>query len=300
MKYEDACNIFELDPLADYDEISVKRQYKKLSLKRHPDKNTSPDACYEFQQLHEAYMVLLQDVDDKEGDYLDSDDDIEIGKPNIPLMVQSILQYIIQLYNTNVMNMLEYVDKDTLLNVYCFLCKHRKRFPQVADSLIQHIGNLLKAALKRKMSNDRIYIIYPKLEDLLDCNVYKHIEGEKTLLVPCWLEECVFDSNDPETGGEIVFNCIPVCPQDTWIDDNRNIHKVITYGINEIWDIPESEDIKIEIGTNIFSPVKRRELMLKKEQTVMLTNMGIPVGNNTKDLFDVSIRGHIFFHIRII
>jgi len=36
----------------------IKKSYKNLALKCHPDKNNSPDACEEFKKLAEAYSVL--------------------------------------------------------------------------------------------------------------------------------------------------------------------------------------------------------------------------------------------------
>ena len=42
----------------DADQSDIKKAYKKLALKYHPDRNDSPDAALRFQEVYEAYEVL--------------------------------------------------------------------------------------------------------------------------------------------------------------------------------------------------------------------------------------------------
>ena len=37
----------------------IKKAYKKLAFKNHPDKNKSPDAENKFQDISEAYEILM-------------------------------------------------------------------------------------------------------------------------------------------------------------------------------------------------------------------------------------------------
>jgi len=63
MKYNNLYNVLELDNNAKYDDI--KKQFKKLALKYHPDKNrTDPDTNEKFNQIRIAYEIL-SDVNKK-------------------------------------------------------------------------------------------------------------------------------------------------------------------------------------------------------------------------------------------
>ncbi|MFU8767786.1 MAG: DnaJ domain-containing protein, partial [Candidatus Methanoperedens sp.] len=52
----DYYEILGVDKKASADEI--KKEYRKLAMKYHPDKNNSPDAEEKFKEISEAYAVL--------------------------------------------------------------------------------------------------------------------------------------------------------------------------------------------------------------------------------------------------
>jgi hypothetical protein len=52
--------ILRVDPKAD--EKTVKKAYRKLALKYHPDVNSRPDASYRFHRICEAYEVILSQI----------------------------------------------------------------------------------------------------------------------------------------------------------------------------------------------------------------------------------------------
>ena len=48
-----------ISPTASKDEI--KKAYRQLALKFHPDRNKSPDAHEKFIEINEAYLILFDD-----------------------------------------------------------------------------------------------------------------------------------------------------------------------------------------------------------------------------------------------
>ena len=322
MKYEEACSILEVDCDKNYVESEIKRQYKLMSLKYHPDKNSALDACFKFHQVNEAYITLLEyikqgrpgDIDDSSDDDYESVDVSGTSYTN-PLwdsIYDTIYKEILELYNSNTWNIIESIDKTLLLKLYSFLCKNRKRFPHWGNVILHHIGLFLKITLKpmnEPLHNVKRYIIYPTLNDLLACNLYKHIENtsrddmdetkKETFLVPCWMEESVFDFG--EDGDEIIVNCIPVFPKDVWMDEQRNIHKFVQLSLSDLWNIPEEVDnvgsFDIAVGSLILS-VRKDELLLLQNQVLIRRGCGIPIVNTT-DVFDISKKSNVMIHIQI-
>ena len=64
---KDYYKILEISPDTEYSEI--KKAYRQLAMRYHPDKNNSPDAPQKFIEITEAYEVLINTDKRQEYDY---------------------------------------------------------------------------------------------------------------------------------------------------------------------------------------------------------------------------------------
>ena len=73
MNFKKACKILDID--GEVSKEILKRQYRMLALKYHPDKNKSENASDQFQNIQMAYEYLSENID-----YDNTDSDSECSQ----------------------------------------------------------------------------------------------------------------------------------------------------------------------------------------------------------------------------
>ena len=73
----------------DADEATIKRAFKRLAIKYHPDHNKDPDAGEKFREINEAYQVLS---DPQNARLMISSDlkELTVKEPAAPVLVMRI------------------------------------------------------------------------------------------------------------------------------------------------------------------------------------------------------------------
>ena len=313
MNYKDAFEILEIDFIrVKYDEISLKylkKQYHKLALKYHPDKNNNTEESTErFKKINEAYYYLMNEY---KNNIKDDDDIFETEhEPSEEFMYYNVLQNfiksVLESKYTDVvfsiikdilitgkqisLRLFEDLDKDTVLQIYSFLSKYRS---------IIHINNELIVQLRgivlSKYNNVEIYKLNPSIDDLMDNNFYKLYVDNQLYLVPLWHNESYFDGS----GCEIIVLCDPELPDNIKIDDDNNLY--IETEINSHNELPklltQGLDITTYIGKKKIS-IPLSNLYLKKEQSYKFKNQGISKVKN--DIYDVKNKSDIIIKIKFI
>ena len=318
MNYQKAFNILEIDlSQVGYNDISIdyiKKQYRKLALKNHPDKNgNTPESNEKFKQINEAYHYLKKEMKYDTTNYNDNDNDNDttndndIDNDNTSSLYFDILKEFMKTvfegkYNEMIskivndimitgkkisIKLFDELDKDTTLTIYNFLSNNRYTL-----HLSQDILDVIRNIVLQKYNNVEIYTLNPSINDLLNNNVYKLVINEEVFLVPLWHNELYFDNS----GCEIIVICNPELPDNIEIDDDNNIY--ININFSDYYEkILNNNPIIVNIGDKSFE-IPISELYMRREQIYRIKNVGLSKIKN--DIYDVSEKSDIIVNITII
>ena len=306
MDYKTALNTLEIEYkyTTDLTLKNLTKQYRKLALKHHPDKNGNTSESNEkFKQLNESYTFLKREIKDlKTEEYnveneMESDVDLNafvyfdilklfmkhILEGNYNDIISKIVTEIVGGATTISLKLFEDLDKDTALNIYMFLSKQRS---------ILHLNNTILEKIReiviQKYDNVQLYKLNPGFNDLFNNNVYKLYIDFNLYLVPLWYNELYFDGS----GCEIIVVCEPELPKNITIDDDNNIFYVIELNLDN--DIPNmirnNTDIIFNMCDIDFS-IPISEIYMKKEQYYTIKNRGLSKIKN--DIYDISEKADI-------
>lgn len=313
MNLEEAFNILEIDFICinvwDLNLEYLKKKYRKMALKHHPDKNGNTEESNEkFKKINEAYNYLKNEIAflKKNDTFVNLDDDTSDDTQNIymnvlknfikSVMDGNYIELIAKIVNDILiagknmsLKIFEDLDKDTALNIYVFLSKYKTTL-HFTDELLERVRQLVL----NKYENVVIYKLNPSINDLINNNIYKLYIEDELYLVPLWHYESYYDGS----GCEIIAICDPDLPDNMSIDDNNNL--IVEIELSAYNDLPNmllnEKQIKFNVGDKLLH-INPSELLMKKEQYCCLKNEGLT--RIKKDMYDISDRSDIFVKINI-
>lgn len=302
--------------LTKLDQEYIKKKYRKLALKWHPDKNDDEYAKEKFQKISEAYDYLSNELSILNGleenlntsePFVSSFDSKE-SKIYVDILSGFISSLVKGSYNEILLNIIkeislgyeaitltylrkkfEILDKQKAIELYQLLYRYKDILYISSETL-----ELVSSIIKEKYKNDRVFILKPNLKDIIEHNIYKLYVDEQLYLVPLWHNELYFDAPD---GSEIIVLCQPKLPTNISIDENNNIYYENSIKIRGELEslIKNNKLVSIDIGGKWFS-IPLDKLYLKEEQLYKFKGQGIS-HISEKDIYNVSSRADIIVKI---
>ena len=316
-----ALTILQIEEWSPSEEV-IRKSYRKLALKYHPDKNYNQDATERFQEVKDAYDYLqnnyLFDVSEPANteDYMDY---VFILKSFLSgifheessnrFILIEFMRKIVEICEEKAIHIIKNIDKHILKRMYEIIVTYSDVF-HFSDEFIENIHEIVK----HKFEKDERIILHPLLDDLFASNVYKLTINQHVYIVPLWHHQLVYDikpadslesnplsenectdeTNETNERNEIYVDCFPVLPENIMIDDQNNIHVWI---LKSITDILEKNRLEFSLGSQLIT-FPSEKLLIKKKQIQYLYNQGIP-RINIDDMYNTSKRGDIIMYLTL-
>jgi len=317
MKVSEAIKIMEMDsiPIGELTADGVKRQYKKMALKLHPDKNgNTPESTMQFQDLSASYNIIMTMVSKSTGEpnTTHANDDTNIfttfsatqsGYFDILLQfIKSTLdnmpaEYLTEKIKTILENcqdisvgLFENIDRDMSLVIFQFLSTYRQIL-HIQDDALEKI----KTIIQQKFEELEIYTIEPTINDLLSDNVYKLKIGDELFLVPLWHKEMYFDMKN---GKELLVLCQPILPDGWSIDENNHLYGSCEVEFTKSLLDSTTLPVKLDNGRHVIN-IHITNLAFVRQQTVCLKKRGI-LRINENNIYDCDERRDLVLTINFV
>jgi hypothetical protein len=311
-----AYKILELEPGAEYEKI--RRQYKMLALKYHPDKNKADDAADKYREIKEAHDVLcISKADHADGPTDPTGkgwfskyglDKTTLGSSTYARAASDffemiyndeqfqrrifhpLLMRVVSSCEEKALAMFRKMEKTKALKLYDILILYQDTLHLSADTLAK-IHQIIEASTSEATLSEAtvedIVVLNPNIDDLLNQSVYKLKRGDsETLFVPLWHRELEYDG--------VFVDCVPTLPDNIWLDELNNIHVKCGFKVGDLWD---KDVVDIQVGGHTYN-LDVGLLRLVSKQTVLVGGQGIPVPNEA-DIFNVSQLSSVYAHVEI-
>jgi len=313
MNHVNARSILQIPEDIELNEDLIKKHYRMMALKYHPDKNPDKSSVKIFHEVQEAYEFLNDKYNNTNEEYYDEQanydsflyvflqqalkDDFQ--KQIIYILITKILKKTSNKMADLSTEFLKKIDKSLLKKIYDFLKYYSDIFDYSLDFL-EKIRELVEKKEKNNNENSTIedpniepnrILLHPLLEDLFENNLYKITRGHHVILVPLWHHELVYDLS----GEDLYVECYPILEENISIDESNDIHIHLEYPLLEIW---EKTEIEFKLGNILFS-IPRENIKMTDFQKIVLREKGIS-RISQDEIYSILEKGDIYVYIRIV
>lgn len=276
----------------------IRKQYKILALRWHPDKNKAPDAADRYREIKEAHDFLM------EGSFESSSFDRTFESSSYTSVASSFFE---TLYNNEhfqrrifhpllmkVVNMCEEkalafilrLDADRAHKLLCMI-ETWKTTLHFSDEFFAKVREHIDGVHVRHI------LLNPNIDDLMQSNVY--CLQEEGLFAPLWHSLLEYEKEG------IMVHCLPELPSNMWIDEedgddsNNTLNVEVSETLENIW---KTGFLEFSIGEE-KKRVEMGNLRMQRFQIVELKGQGIPIPHTDNVFFDGD-RGLVRVHLRVV
>jgi len=328
MKINEALIIFNISHQKELEKMDIndlKKIYRKLALKYHPDKNNNSDESKKhFQNVALAYDTLYIYIESNQDNNINTKKSSFLDKifMNINIFYSKhagLVKNIIEMYNDKILLHLEktiYDMNDIEIHRFKILIDNENIKPHISKEIktlieteIQNRNQDQEANIIEKNEEDRdvstnVYKntsknsknnimkkhISASIDDIIDNNVHIIEYKNKKILIPLWHSELTYDVPDDEVMNIYIE---PNIPTNMYLDKYNNLHVYITKDFSN--SLLFCDVLDFEIGSKTFH-YNIRDIKIEKTQQIKLWNQGPPLINE-HNMFAVSHRASIIIHL---
>jgi hypothetical protein len=202
------------------------------------------------------------------------------------IFINTTLQSILLNYKDIPLKVFENLNKERALEVYDFLSTHKDIF-SVTDEILVN----MKATIEKKMTKDNIFILNPRLEDMINDTIYKLEIDKRIFYIPLWHNELCYDAS----GKDIIVKCTPELKKGITMDNENNLYYVHH---EEIGKVLHAGKLTFELGGKVFE-IPARELKIVPTQLYIFYGRGIACVNDD-NIYNIKKRGNIYVEVNLI
>jgi hypothetical protein len=293
MNYQKACEVLELNDINPTIE-TVRKQYKYMALKWHPDKNTASNAAEKYREIKDAHDFLLDHLDKSFIPQNGQDNYMGIASMFFETLYNNeqfqrqifhpLLMKVAGMCEEKALAFMTRLDPDRASKL-CVILESYKNVLHLSDEFFEKIR-------KRTDDSDKSHrhiLLNPNIDDLMMCNVCK-MEG---IIVPLWHSLLEYEKEG------LIVHCLPELPPNIWIDEDVLNVDVLNVEIEEsahqLW---KKGKLEFSIGS-IKKSVKMERIRFCKRQILELEGEGIPVADR-ENVFSINKIGILKIHLNLI